>query len=321
MTWDDNARRRLAAAGAALLVLLAAVLARPGGPAPAGCPGGRYWQNARPGRSAGSFRAVGGFAVTGGETTLWQADPAWRVTGALTATWTPTGPTSSRCWSGGVGSTAQAGRSGAKRTRPAGSIPSTSFSTTGSRTACSRSGCQVGLTRRLQPGRLRTTEPSPSALPAGRTPAGPGAAGGSNASTRRRERCELKVQSFLPPPAFYGGFPRIFCYVLRKFSQTSEYKKLSLALSGAGACALFGLPAAGRALVYAALHRSPGQTALHRHPRRGRGHPVCGRPQHPRGWRLPCSPRGTICCARSRAPTVSMSTAGWPCSAIWPAVG
>ena len=43
------------------------------------------------------------------------------------------------------------------------------------------------------------------------------------------------------------------------FLKTSEYKKLSLALSGAGACALFGLPAAGRALVYAALHRSLGR--------------------------------------------------------------
>ena len=34
-----------------------------------------------------------------------------------------------------------------------------------------------------------------------------------------------------------------------------KYKKLSHALSGKGACALFGLPASGRAQVYAALCR------------------------------------------------------------------
>ena len=37
------------------------------------------------------------------------------------------------------------------------------------------------------------------------------------------------------------------------FTTTTEYKKLSHALSGKGACALFGLPASGRAQVYAAL--------------------------------------------------------------------
>ena len=40
------------------------------------------------------------------------------------------------------------------------------------------------------------------------------------------------------------------------FLQTEEYKKLAGALSGKGACALFGLPASGRALVYAALGRA-----------------------------------------------------------------
>ena len=35
------------------------------------------------------------------------------------------------------------------------------------------------------------------------------------------------------------------------FTTTTEYKKLSHALSGKGACALFGLPASGRAQVYA----------------------------------------------------------------------
>ena len=38
-----------------------------------------------------------------------------------------------------------------------------------------------------------------------------------------------------------------------RFAQTKEYARLAHALSGKGACALFGLPAAGRAQVYAAL--------------------------------------------------------------------
>ena len=83
MTWDDNARRRLAAAGAALLVLLAAVLARPGDPRLPAAPAAGTWQTPA-GALGWQLSAVGGFAVTDGETTLWQADPAWRVTGALT---------------------------------------------------------------------------------------------------------------------------------------------------------------------------------------------------------------------------------------------
>ena len=41
-----------------------------------------------------------------------------------------------------------------------------------------------------------------------------------------------------------------------RFTQTKEYEKLAHALSDPGACALFGLPGAGRALVYAALCRT-----------------------------------------------------------------
>ena len=44
-----------------------------------------------------------------------------------------------------------------------------------------------------------------------------------------------------------------------RFTQTKEYEKLAHALSGPGACALFGLPGAGRALVYAALARQTGR--------------------------------------------------------------
>ena len=41
-----------------------------------------------------------------------------------------------------------------------------------------------------------------------------------------------------------------------RFTQTQEYQTLAHALSAPGACALFGLPGAGRALVYAALARA-----------------------------------------------------------------
>ena len=40
------------------------------------------------------------------------------------------------------------------------------------------------------------------------------------------------------------------------FTATAEYKRLTNALSGKGACALFGLPASGRAAIYAALCRT-----------------------------------------------------------------
>ena len=43
------------------------------------------------------------------------------------------------------------------------------------------------------------------------------------------------------------------------FTATAEYQRLTHALSGKGACALFGLPGAGRAQVYAALCRSMGK--------------------------------------------------------------
>ena len=43
------------------------------------------------------------------------------------------------------------------------------------------------------------------------------------------------------------------------FTATAEYRRLTHAFSGKGACALFGLPGAGRAQVYAALCRSMGK--------------------------------------------------------------
>ena len=40
------------------------------------------------------------------------------------------------------------------------------------------------------------------------------------------------------------------------FTKTEEYAKLAQALGVPGACALFGIPGAGRALVYAALSQA-----------------------------------------------------------------
>ena len=43
------------------------------------------------------------------------------------------------------------------------------------------------------------------------------------------------------------------------FTKTEEYAKLAQALGGPGACALFGVPGAGRALIYAALAQALGR--------------------------------------------------------------
>ena len=95
------------------------------------------------------------------------------------------------------------------------------------------------------------------------------------------------------------------------FTTTTEYKKLSHALSGKGACALFGLPASGRAQVYAALCRQLDK-------------PLCivtpGEAEATRfaaDLNTPCPRRGTMCCAPSRALPANTSTAAWLCWASW----
>ena len=50
---------------------------------------------------------------------------------------------------------------------------------------------------------------------------------------------------------------------------TAEYQKISASLAAPGPAALFGLPPAGRALLYAALQKTPWAGALHRDARRG----------------------------------------------------
>ena len=54
---------------------------------------------------------------------------------------------------------------------------------------------------------------------------------------------------------------------------TQEYQKIAASFAKPGPAALFGLPPAGRALLYA---EGSGPGALHRDPGRSRGHPLCG---------------------------------------------
>ena len=45
------------------------------------------------------------------------------------------------------------------------------------------------------------------------------------------------------------------------FTKTDEYARLAQALGGPGACALFGIPGSGRAMVYAALAKEIGRAS------------------------------------------------------------
>ena len=45
------------------------------------------------------------------------------------------------------------------------------------------------------------------------------------------------------------------------FTKTDEYARLAQALGGPGACALFGIPGSGRAMVYAAFAQLGGVSA------------------------------------------------------------
>ena len=46
------------------------------------------------------------------------------------------------------------------------------------------------------------------------------------------------------------------CMFNALFTKTDEYARLAQALGGPGACALFGIPGSGRAMVYAALAKA-----------------------------------------------------------------
>ena len=60
---------------------------------------------------------------------------------------------------------------------------------------------------------------------------------------------------------------------------TAEYQKIAESLRTPGPAALFGLPPAGRALLYAALQKDLDRVLCIVTPRRGRGYPLCRRPQ------------------------------------------
>ena len=94
---------------------------------------------------------------------------------------------------------------------------------------------------------------------------------------------------------------------------TAEYQKIAESLRTPGPAALFGLPPAGRALLYAALQKDLGPGGVHRHPRGSRGHPLCGRPQGAGagGGGLPAP--GPDAAPRWRARAASTSTAACRC--------
>ena len=81
------------------------------------------------------------------------------------------------------------------------------------------------------------------------------------------------------------------------FAKTAEYEKLAHALSAPGACALFGLPGSGRAMVYAALAKETGRFLCIVTPGEAEASP------------LPFSLPAITCCAPLKARPASMSTA------------
>ena len=90
------------------------------------------------------------------------------------------------------------------------------------------------------------------------------------------------------------------------FTKTDEYARLAQALGGPGACALFGIPGSGRAMVYAALAK-----ALDK--------PLCiVTPGEAEATRF-AGDLNALGVARARA--VSTNTAVWPCWATSSAGG
>ena len=94
------------------------------------------------------------------------------------------------------------------------------------------------------------------------------------------------------------------------FTKTDEYARLAQALGGPGACALFGIPGSGRAMVYAALAK-----ALDK--------PLCiVTPGEAEATRFAGDLNALgVAAAPSRAQAASTNTAVWPCWATSSAGG
>ena len=93
---------------------------------------------------------------------------------------------------------------------------------------------------------------------------------------------------------------------------TPEYQKIAASFAQPGPAALFGLPPAGRALLYAALQKDLGRVLCIVTP--GEAEATTLRTTS-RRWAFlpPCSRPGTLCCAQWRARAASTSTAAFRC--------
>ncbi len=101
---------------------------------------------------------------------------------------------------------------------------------------------------------------------------------------------------------------------------TPEYQKTAASLASPGPAALFGLPPAGRALLYAALQKDTGRILCVVTPGEAEAThlPTTSRRL---GSRRRCSRPGTSCSAPSRARAASTSTGVCRCWAHWRADG
>ena len=101
---------------------------------------------------------------------------------------------------------------------------------------------------------------------------------------------------------------------------TPEYQKIAESLRTPGPAALFGLPPAGRALLYAALQKDLGRLVCIVTPGEAEAThfaddlKALGLPRR-------CSHPGTSCCGQWRARAASTSTAACRCWARWRAGG
>ena len=104
------------------------------------------------------------------------------------------------------------------------------------------------------------------------------------------------------------------------FTKTEEYNKLAQALGSPGACALFGVPGAGRALIYAALAQALGRPLCIVTPGEAEATRFAG-DLNALGITAAVFPARDYVLRPIEGPAASTSTAVWLCWAIWWAGG